>query len=58
MDLGTRDLRDPMDSQGEHELQVYDDEDENENELEMRQILEEHNRNLKLQASQADSHLN
>lgn len=46
MDLGTRDLRDPMDSQGEHELQVYDDEDENE--LEMRQILEEHNRNLKL----------
>ena len=48
MDLGTRDLRDPMDSQREHELQVYDDEDENENELEMRQILEEHNRNLKL----------
>ena len=48
MDLGTRDLRDPMDSQGEHELQVYDDEDEDENELEMRQILEEHNRNLKL----------
>ena len=37
-----------MDSQGEHELQVYDDEDEDENELEMRQILEEHNRNLKL----------
>ena len=47
--MGTSDIRDPVDRQGEHELQIYDDEEEDGgSELEMRQILEEHNRNLKL----------
>lgn len=47
--MGTTDLRDQMGHGGEQELQIYDDDD---NELEMKQILEEHNRNLNMQALQ------